>query len=64
VGVDQLFMLSTQSYTFFQSKAGFVEGSIDDLPKNRGELHVQSGRNSKILKKSLSGETRAGVRAE
>jgi hypothetical protein len=27
-------------------------------------LHVQSGRNSKILKKSLSGETRAGVRAE
>jgi amino-acid N-acetyltransferase len=64
VGVDQLFLLSTQSYTFFQSKAGFVEGSIDDLPKNRGELHVQSGRNSKILKKSLSGETRAGVRAE
>ena len=64
VGVDQLFLLSTQSYTFFQSKAGFVEGSIDDLPKNRGKLHVQSGRNSKILKKSLSGETRAGVRAE
>jgi len=64
VGVDQLFLLSTQSYTFFQSKAGFVEGSIDDLPKNRGELHVQSGRNSKILKKCLSRGTGAGVRAE
>ena len=62
VGVDQLFLLSTQSYTFFQSKAGFVEGSIADLPKSRGELHVQGGRNSKILKKCLSAE--AGVRSE
>jgi amino-acid N-acetyltransferase len=64
VGVDQLFLLSTQSYTFFQAKAGFVEGSIDDLPRNRGALHVQSGRNSKILKKCLGAKTGAGVRAE
>jgi amino-acid N-acetyltransferase len=64
LGVDQLFLLSTQSYTFFQSKAGFVEGSIDDLPKNRREQHVQSGRNSKILKKCLSAKSGADVRAE
>ena len=64
LGVDQLFLLSTQSYTYFQSKAGFVEGTVADLPSDRGESHLQSGRNSKILKKSLSRKAGVGVRGE
>jgi len=53
-GVEMLFLLSTQAYSYFQEKAGFVEGSIADLPAERSAAHVGSGRNSKILIKRLS----------
>ena len=52
-GMRQLFALSTQAFTYFQSKAGFVEGSTEDLPPSRREKYEQSGRNSKILVKKL-----------
>ncbi len=53
-GIDTLFLLSTQTYTYFQTKAGFVEGRPADLPVSRRETLLQSGRNSKILLKFLA----------
>lgn len=52
-GLNELFALSTQAFTYFQSKAGFAEGTPDDLPPARREKYEQSGRNSKILIKKL-----------
>ena len=52
-GLMELITLSTQAFTYFQSKGGFAEGSIDDLPPERRERYDQSGRNSKILVKKL-----------
>lgn len=53
LGLTQLLALSTQAFTYFQSKGGFVEGSPDDLPPARRERYDQSGRNSKVLVKPL-----------
>jgi amino-acid N-acetyltransferase len=52
-GVSELIALSTQAFTYFQSKGGFVEGSPNDLPAARREKYEQSGRNSKVLVKKL-----------
>jgi len=52
-GLAQLLALSTQAFSFFQSKAGFVEGSPDDLPAARRVRYEQSGRRSKVLVKKL-----------
>jgi amino-acid N-acetyltransferase len=52
-GVEVLMALSTQAYNFFRSKAGFTEGTPDDLPPARREKYDQSGRRSKILVKRL-----------
>jgi len=52
-GLETLLTLSTQAFTYFQSKGGFVEGGPDDLPPARREKYDQSGRNSKVLVKSL-----------
>lgn len=52
-GLTELMTLSTQAFTYFQSKGGFVEGSPDDLPPARREKYDQSGRHSKILVKKL-----------
>ncbi|HEX3798601.1 MAG TPA: amino-acid N-acetyltransferase [Verrucomicrobiae bacterium] len=52
-GLSELLALSTQAFTYFQSKAGFVEGTPDDLPPMRREKYDQSGRNSKVLVKKL-----------
>lgn len=52
-GFEQLLTLSTQAFTYFQSKGGFVEGSPEDLPAARREKYEQSGRNSKVLVKNL-----------
>ena len=52
-GLSELITLSTQAFTYFQSKGGFAEGTIDDLPPDRRERYDQSGRNSKILVKKL-----------
>ena len=53
MGLNELIALSTQAFTYFQSKAGFVEGTPDDLPPARREKYGQSGRNSKVLVKKL-----------
>ncbi|PWU11106.1 MAG: amino-acid N-acetyltransferase [Verrucomicrobia bacterium] len=53
MGLADLFALSTQAFTYFQSKAGFVEGTAEDLPPARKEKYEQSGRNSKVLVKKL-----------
>ena len=54
LGLRELLALSTQAFTFFQSKGGFVEGTPDDLPPARRERYDQSGRNSKVLVKKLT----------
>jgi len=53
LGLEELLTLSTQAFTYFQSKGGFSEGSPDDLPPARREKYDQSGRNSKVLVKKL-----------
>lgn len=57
LGVNELITLSTQAFTYFQSKGGFFEGSPDDLPPVRREKYDQSGRNSKVLVKKLSAKS-------
>jgi amino-acid N-acetyltransferase len=52
-GLNELITLSTQAFTYFQSKGGFAEGTPDDLPPSRREKYEQSGRNSKVLVKKL-----------
>lgn len=52
-GMKELIALSTQAFSFFQKKAGFSEGSIDDLPDSRREQYQQNERQSRILKKTL-----------
>lgn len=52
-GLNELIALSTQAFTYFQSKGGFVEGTPNDLPPARREKYEQSGRNSKVLVKKL-----------
>lgn len=64
LGLKSLLALSTQAFNFFQSKAGFNEGTPDDLPPGRRERYEQSRRRSKVLVKSLSPEAAvANVRA-
>jgi len=53
MGLSEVITLSTQAFTYFQSKGGFIEGSPDDLPPARREKYEQSGRNSKVLVKKL-----------
>jgi len=53
MGLKEVLALSTQAFTYFQSKGGFVEGTPDDLPPPRREKYEQSGRNSKVLLKKL-----------
>ncbi len=52
-GLRTLLALSTQAFNFFRSKAGFAEGTPDDLPPGRRERYEQSGRKSKVLVKTL-----------
>ena len=53
MGLSVLVTLSTQAFTYFQSKGGFAEGTPEDLPPSRREKYEQSGRNSKVLVKKL-----------
>src|SRR5208282_4628302 len=53
MGLGELITLSTQAFTYFQSKGGFSEGTPDDLPPMRREKYEQSGRKSKVLVKKL-----------
>ena len=52
-GLTKLFALSTQTFKWFQSKANFVVGELSELPEARQESASTSGRNSKVLFKSL-----------
>ncbi|HYG22640.1 MAG TPA: amino-acid N-acetyltransferase [Verrucomicrobiae bacterium] len=53
LNLNELLTLSTQAFTYFQSKGGFAEGTRDDLPPSRRDKYDQSGRNSKVLVKKL-----------
>jgi amino-acid N-acetyltransferase len=53
MGVTELIALSTQTFSYFQSKGGFTEAAPDDLPLARREKYDHSGRNSKVLVKKL-----------
>jgi amino-acid N-acetyltransferase len=53
MGLSELIALSTQTFSYFQSKGGFTEGTRDDLPPARREKYDHSGRNSKVLVKKL-----------
>ena len=54
MGLRELLALSTQAFTYFQSKAKFVEGTPDDLPPARRDQYHKSARNSKVLLKRLT----------
>ena len=54
LGVETLLALSTQAFNYFQSKAGFSEGTPDDLPPARRARYDASGRRSKVLLKRLA----------
>jgi len=54
MNLAELITLSTQAFTYFQSKGGFSEGKPDDLPAARREKYDASGRNSKVLVKKLT----------
>ncbi len=53
LGLSELITLSTQAFTYFQSKGGFSEGTPDDLPPVRRERYDLSGRKSKVLVKKF-----------
>jgi amino-acid N-acetyltransferase len=54
MGLSELIALSTQTFTYFELKGGFVEGAVEDLPPVRREKYHQSGRNSRVLIKKLN----------
>jgi amino-acid N-acetyltransferase len=58
-GLSHLLALSTQAFNYFLSKAGFVEGTPDDLPAERRARYEASGRRSKVLVKALEASSRA-----
>ncbi|HSI86399.1 MAG: amino-acid N-acetyltransferase [Candidatus Methylacidiphilales bacterium] len=52
-GFHELFALSTHAFNYLQQKGGYHEGTPDDLPPSRREKYDSSGRNSKVLIKTL-----------
>jgi len=59
--LEELINLSTQAFTYFQSKGGFLEGTPEDLPPGRREKYDASGRNSKVLIKKVAKVPKAEV---
>jgi amino-acid N-acetyltransferase len=53
-GADRVFALSTQAYVFFTKVAGFTEVDKDSLPPSRRTSYDQSGRNAKVLVRTLA----------
>lgn len=51
--IKKIVVLSTQTYTYFASHAGYKEGSINDLTAERLISYQQNCRKSKILIKHL-----------
>lgn len=54
-GMQYIFALSTQTYSYFQQKGGFAEVGPQELPEERRKRWDLSGRNSKILRKATAG---------
>jgi amino-acid N-acetyltransferase len=52
-GIREIFALSTQAFAYFQQKGGYQEASPDVLPPGRRERYDASGRNSKVLIKTV-----------
>jgi len=50
---DVLFALSTQAFRFFEEKMGYTVAGPDALPLSRRDKYDKSGRNSKVLVKTL-----------
>lgn len=53
-GLKRIFALSTQAFNYLQQKGGFVEEPPETLPVARRAKYEASGRNSKVLVKTLS----------
>lgn len=53
-GLKKLFALSTQAFNYLQQKGGFTEAQAEVLPASRRAKYEASGRNSKILLKTLA----------
>lgn len=52
-GATRIVALSTQSFGFFTNVLGFEEADKSILPDSRLKLYEESGRNAKVLTKSL-----------
>jgi len=52
-GATQVLALSTQSYSFFTSVMNFEETNTSALPEARLKSYAESGRNPKVLIKTL-----------
>jgi amino-acid N-acetyltransferase len=52
-GSAWMFLLSTQAFRFFEEKMGYAEVPVETLPAVRREAYEKSGRNSRVLKKSI-----------
>lgn len=52
-GCARIFALSTQAFRFFEEKLGYEVAEVSVLPKTRREKYERTGRNSKVLIKSL-----------
>lgn len=52
-GSEVIFALSTQAFRFFEEKMGYTVSDPNSLPPSRREKYDKSGRNSKVLVKSL-----------
>ena len=52
-GASMAIALSTQSFGFFTNSCGFEEASKDLLPEARFKQYEESGRNARVLVKSL-----------
>ena len=52
-GAVSVFALTTQAVKFFTTVCSFTEGGLAELPEERQTEYRESGRNSKILRKTL-----------
>lgn len=52
-GLQKILALSTQAFAYFQQKGGYAEVTADELPPERREKYEASGRNSKVLMKTV-----------
>ena len=52
-GMEQIFALSTQAFSFFQQKGGYHEVPSSQLPRERRERYEASKRHSKVLIKKV-----------